>query len=217
MAIAQTKTPHKSSATNAISLFIPRLRRFTVAEYYKMAEVGVLCSNERVELLEGEILAMSPQGPLHAAGSSRAADIFRALLGGRVIVREQYPIHLDDESEPEPDVVLALPDENYYSDDHPTPAEILLALEVSDTTLEIDRVRKQRLYAKAGIRQYCVLNLQAHELEDYRQPSANGYRSKQTYTEAESFTLAAFPDIRVRVADLLPQPKFVRRRKRKSL
>lgn len=192
-------------------------RRFTVAEYYQMAEVGLLRPDERTELLEGEIIVMSPQGSKHAAGGSRTGDIFRALLGTRVIVREQYPIHLDDESEPEPDVVIALPDENYYEDHHPTPEEILLVLEVSDSSLEIDRVRKQRLYAKAGIRQYCLLNIQTHELEDYRQPSADGYRSKQTYARTEAFTLAAFPALQVLVADLLPKrERLIKNRRRKA-
>ena len=181
-----------------------------------MAEMGVLRPDEKVELLEGEIVVMSPQGSRHAAGGSRAGDVFRALLGLRAIVREQYPIHLDELSEPEPDIVLALPDENYYEDHHPTPEEILLVMEVSDSSLEIDRVRKQRLYASAGIRQYCLLNLKTQELEDHRQPSADGYRSKQTYTRSESFTLAAFPDIQVSVGALLPRRRLINRRRQKA-
>ena len=190
-------------------------RYFTVAEYYKMAESGVLRADERVELLEGEILVMSPQGSLHSSVTWRVANVFRVLLGERAIVREHSPIQLDEISEPEPDVVIALPHEDGYEGHHPTTAETLLALEVSDSSLEIDRVRKKRIYAKAGIRQYCVLNLRAREIEEYRQPSAEGYRSKQTYRETESFTLAAFPDITVNVADLLPR-ELVKRRKRKA-
>ncbi|MFN0110905.1 MAG: Uma2 family endonuclease [Blastocatellia bacterium] len=194
----------------------PSLRRFTVEEYYKMVEAGVLHEGEKVELIEGEIIAMSPQGTKHASSGSRTGDYLRELLGRRVIVRSQMPIHLDDMSEPEPDIVVALPDEDYYSDHHPTPPEILMVMEVSYSTLDFDRKRKSRVYANAGIRQYCLLNLQARELEDYQQPSADGYRSKQTYAESESFTLAAFPKISVKVAALLPPLKRANRLKSKS-
>ena len=180
-----------------------------------MAEARVLREDERVELIEGEIIKMSPQGPKHASSNSRAGDYYRERLGGRAIVRIQAPIHLDDNSEPEPDIVLALQDEDYYSDHHPTPKEILMIMEVSDSTLVFDRVRKSRVYAQAGITQYCLLNLQTRELEDYRQPGSDGYRSKQTYSEHESFKLAAFPQVAVKVAELLPTVKAVKKRRRK--
>ena len=218
MAIALQKTHPDEPVAGSVAVTLPdgRRRLFTVEEYYKMAEMGVLRPDERTELLEGEIVAMSPQGSRHAAGGSRTGDIFRTLLGARVIVREQYPIHLDDESEPEPDVVIAMPDENYYEDHHPTPDEILLVLEVSDSSLELDRVYKQRLYAQAEIRQYCVLNLQTQELEDYRQPSPDGYRSKQTYARTESLSLVAFPSLQILVADLFPKRKIIKHRRRKA-
>lgn len=194
----------------------PSLRRFTVEEYYKMVEVGVLHEGEKVELIEGEIIAMSPQGSKHASSASRAAEWFFLNFAGSCCVRIQAPIHLDDLSEPEPDVVLALTSEDYYSDHHPTPPEILMVMEVSHSSLNFDRRRKSRVYAKAGIRQYCLLNLQVRELEDYRQPSADGYRSKQTYSEGESFKLAAFPNVSVNVADLLPPLKRASKIKQKS-
>ncbi|MGH9801487.1 MAG: Uma2 family endonuclease, partial [Blastocatellia bacterium] len=134
----------------------------------------------------------------------------------KVIVRTQMPIHLDDMSEPEPDIVVALPDEDYYSDHHPTPPEVLLVMEVSYSSLEFDRARKSPVYAKAGIRQYCLLNLRSRELEDYRQPDKDGYRSKQTYAENENFDLAAFPQTSIKVADLLPPLKRASRLKSKS-
>lgn len=197
-------------------VFAPSLRRFTVEEYYKMVEAGVLHEGEKVELIEGEIIAMSPQGSKHASSSSRAAEWFFLNFAGRCCVRIQAPIHLDDLSEPEPDIVLAATSEDYYSEHHPTPPEILMVMEVSFSTLDFDRRRKSRVYAKAGIRQYCLLNLQARELEDYRQPSTDGYRSKQTYAENENFTLAAFPKTSIKVADLLPPLKRLSRLKSKS-
>jgi Uma2 family endonuclease len=215
MAAVKTSKRRKSVSANGQSDFQPRLRKFTVKEYYKMAEAGVLREDERVELIEGEIIKMSPQGPKHASSGSRAGEWFLRNLMDRVIVRMQLPVHLDDNSEPEPDIVLALPNESYYSDHHPTPKEILMIMEVSDSTLAFDRARKSRIYAQAGITQYCLLNLQTRELEDYRQPGRDGYRSKQTYSESESFKLAAFPQVAVKVADLLPPVKAVRKRRRK--
>jgi len=196
--------------------FAPSPRRFTVEEYYKMAEAGVLGQDERVELIEGEIIVMSPQGPRHASSSSLATKWFVLHCSDRCTVRIQLPIHLDNSSEPEPDVVLAVLDEDDYGDHHPAPKEILMVMEVSDSTLEFDRVRKSRTYAKAGIGQYCLLNVQSRELEDYRHPSEDGYRSKQTYSVDESFKLAAFPSISVNVADLLPPLKRAGKFKKRS-
>jgi Uma2 family endonuclease len=183
---------------------MPTLRPFTVAEYYRMAEVGILRPDERVELLEGRIVKMSPKGIRHAAINDLAGECFRKLLGARVIVRLQNPIHLDDASEPEPDLVLVEPQEKRYLDHHPTPPEVLLVVEIADSSLRFDRGIKSRLYAAAGIVQYCVLNLPAREVEDYREPGADGYRSKQTYSAGQSFNLVACPDVSVGVDELLP-------------
>jgi len=184
---------------------VPPVRRFTVQEYYRMAEVGVLRPEERVELINGEIRVMSPQGPKHSASGTRADNCFRKHLGNRAVVRIQMPIHIDDDSEPEPDVVLAVPDENEYDDHHPTPQEIILVMEITASTLSYDRQEKSCLYARAGIIQYCLLNLRARELEDYRDPGPDGYRSKRTYRADQSFNLAAFPDVLINVAELLPR------------
>jgi Uma2 family endonuclease len=182
----------------------PKLRRFTVEEYYKMGEAGVLRPDERVELLEGVILAMSPKGIKHAFANDRACKFFIKRLDDRAVVRNQNPIRLNDASEPEPDIVLAALPEEKYLEHHPTPPEILLILEVAGSTLSTDRKVKTRLYAQAGIIQYGILNVEAGELEDYREPSAEGYRSKQTYTAQQSFSLVAFPDVTIAISELLP-------------
>jgi Uma2 family endonuclease len=179
-------------------------RKFTVAEYSLMGETGILHPDERVELLEGEIQKMSPKGPKHSSSTMRADNCFRKHLGDRVMVRVQEPIVISKHSEPEPDVVLAIPNDKDYADHHPTPQEVLLVLEISDTTLAKDRIIKARLYAQAGVIQSCILNVNSRELEDYRDPDQSGYRTKHTYKADESFTLVAFPDIRIAVSDLLP-------------
>lgn len=183
---------------------LPELRLFTVEEYERMIEAGLLGEGERVELLEGRIVKMSPKGIRHAVANDRASKCFFKLLGDRVIVRNQNPIRLNDAAEPEPDLVLAAPQEKEYSDHHPTPPDILLVLEIADSSLNIDRNYKSRLYAAAGIIQYCVLSLKTGELEDYRDPSQDGYGSKQTYKAEQSFSLAAFPDVVIAVGELLP-------------
>lgn len=186
---------------------VPPRRRFTVAEYYQMAEAGILRPDERVELIKGEVRIMSPQGPKHASSGSRADRWFIRNLSERAFIRTQRPIHLSDDTEPEPDLVLAVFDEDDYAEHHPTPPEILLALEVSASSLRYDRDEKSLLYAQAGIIQYCILNLEARELEDYRDPSPDGYRSKLTYLAGQSFNLVAFPEVNVTVSELLPPIK----------
>ena len=202
MATVVEKPAEAKAAETATATDGPR--RFTVEEYRRMGEVGVFQPDERVELLQGDILKMSPKGPEHCASTSYAEDCFRAKLGDRALVRTQDPIHLDDHSEPEPDLVLALPHPRRYADHHPTPAEVLYVLEISDTTLAKDRNIKAALYAQAGIPQYGILNVNTRELEDYRDPDADGYRTKHTCRADESFALVAFPEVRITVGELLP-------------
>jgi Uma2 family endonuclease len=180
------------------------LRLFTVEEYDRMIETGILSEDERVELLEGRIVKMSPKGIPHAATNDRVARYFIKRFDERAIVRNQNPIRLSDSSEPEPDLVLAAPLEKQYADHHPIPADILLVMEIADSSVSIDRNYKSRLYAAAGIIQYCIINLQASELEDYRDPGPDGYRSKQTYKAGQDFSLVAFPETVIVTGELLP-------------
>ena len=143
-----------------------------------------------------------PKGIKHAAINDLVAEIFREKLGNRVIIRNQNPIVLDDYSEPEPDIVLAKPPRKIYLERHPTPEDILLIIEISDSTLGRDRVTKSLAYAKAGIQQYIIFNVQDNSLEDYRNPATDGYQSKQTYRNNDKFNLTAFPDVEINVDDL---------------
>jgi Uma2 family endonuclease len=181
-----------------------------------MLEAGILSEDDRVELIRGEIRNMSPKGIKHSSSNDRANRYFAKLLGERAMIRIQNPIHLDDYSEAEPDVVLAILAEDEYDYHHPTPEEILVVLEVADSSLFFDREEKSLLYAQAGIRQYCILNLRDRELEDYRNPGPSGYRTKQTYTADQSFNLDAFPDVLVEVDALLPRPEKTRNNRRKK-
>lgn len=182
----------------------PTLRRFTVADYHKMSEAGVLTKNDRVELLEGVIIEMSPKGKRHAAATNRVTKVFIQTFGDRAIVTNQNPILLDDASEPEPDIALLAPQEKEYTDRLPQAADVLVILEVSDTTLKFDRETKGVTYAKAGIKQYLVMNVNARELIDMREPSPEGYRSYTTLRADDHINFVAFPEIEIKVSDLLP-------------
>ncbi|HMV51515.1 MAG TPA: Uma2 family endonuclease [Blastocatellia bacterium] len=180
-------------------------RQFTVEEYRRMIAAGVFDEDERVELIEGEVLQMAAKSLRHVAGVRRVTKVLGKSLGKAVFISAQDPIQLGDISEPEPDVVVAKPSSTDYEDHHPTPEEIFLIVEVAETSLNVDRKRKLPLYAQAGIQQFCILNLRDEEVEDYRDPASEGYRNKQTYKASQSFNLVAFPKIKINVADLIPQ------------
>lgn len=192
-------------SANRPARLAPPPRRFTVEEYHRMIEASVFDTAERVELIEGEVLQMAAKSLCHVAGVRRVSKKLTKLLGERVFIATQDPIQISGVSEPEPDVVVAVPSATDYEDHHPTPPEILLVVEVAETSVQVDRQRKLPLYAKAGIQQFCILNLRGGELEDYRDPSLEGYRQKQTYTAKQSFNLVAFPKVKIKVADLIPR------------
>ena len=184
-----------------------KLRQITVEEYDLMIQNGVFDEDDQVELLNGAIVEKMPKGPSHATFNDIIATRFIQKLGDKVCVRNQNPVWLDEFSEPEPDVALVEPPFEKYFKGHPTPNEIYLILEVSDSTLGYDRITKGDAYARAGIRQYIVLNVQEKLLEDYREPSADGFQSKQTYRAGQQFNLVVFPDVLLSVDDFLPAEK----------
>ncbi|CAN5832538.1 Uma2 family endonuclease [soil metagenome] len=177
-------------------------RLISVKEYDEMIRHGILTAEDKVELLNGVIIEKMPKGTKHSSANDRLTRLFYKLFGDDVIIRNQNPIWLDELSEPEPDIVLAKFDAHFYSEHHPTPEDVLLIIEISDSTLGRDRITKSLAYAKAGIRQYIVFNVQNNSLEDYRQPAADGYQSKQTYRKGDSLNLAAFPEIEIKIDDL---------------
>jgi Uma2 family endonuclease len=182
-------------------------RRFTVDEYHRMGEAGILHPDERVELIEGVICRMSPKGSLHSTSVEIAREYFAKKLKHKAHARTQDPIYLSKHSEPEPDVALVVPPFTRYRDHHPTPAEIFLVFEMADTTLNRDR-RKGKTYAKAGIVQYCILDLKHETIEEYCDPTPDGYGSKNIYRVGDKFALVAFPTIVVKVKDLL-EPDYI--------
>ena len=206
----QVKDPDTATATPATVAAPPEVaanptpRKFTVVEYYRMAEVGILSPEERVELIEGEVLVMAPPGPLHAGDVIRSNRLFSRADDDRFTVQIQNPLHLDDGSEPEPDVMLLRPREDDYTTAHPTPTDTLLVMEVADSSLEFDRGRKVHIYGRAGVPQTLVTNLRGDCVEGFEQPGPEGYARHTIYRRGDKIRLVALPDLEVAVEDLLP-------------
>jgi Uma2 family endonuclease len=178
-------------------------RRFTVAEYHKMAEAGILSEDDRVELLEGEIVAMSPIGSRHAGLVNRLTRLFSQRAGDQVIVSVQNPIRLGEHSEPHPDLALLRPRADFYASSHPGPEDVLLIVEVADTSAAVDREVKVPLYARWGVPEVWVVDLGGERVEVYRQPGVGGYEQRLTLARGDVVSPQAFSELRLAVADLL--------------
>lgn len=180
-----------------------RARRFSVEEYHQMVRAGILKEDDRVELLEGEIIEMTPIGPRHAVCVAGLTEHFARSVAPRAVVWGRSPIRLGPYSEPQPDVALLRPPRTRYADAHPGPSDILLVIEVGDTTVEDDRTRKIPIYARASIREAWLVNLPGESIEVYRDPARDGYRDVRTVRRGESLAPQAFPDVTLTVDELL--------------
>lgn len=179
------------------------IRLFTSKEYHRMAESGILDSNERVELLAGQIVKMAAKGTPHSAAVTRTETLLRNCLGEQVLIRLQDPVQLDDYSEPEPDIALVIPDSLYYEDHHPNPSEVYLIIEIADTTIRQDCGLKARIYAQSGITDYWVLDVNNRQLHVFREPSQNGYQSELILSDSGSVSPLAFPNVTITVGEML--------------
>jgi Uma2 family endonuclease len=184
-------------------MFVRTKHRFSVREYCRMAETGVLRPDARVELLNGEIIDMSPIGPFHGGVVSRLTRLFNEMSQGRWLVWPQNPLQLDDYSEPQPDVMLLKPVPGEYTRQHPRPDDVLLLIEVADSTLETDRAEKLPAYGRAGVAEVWIVNLDEPTIEIYREPHFTGYASKIVVGPGQSAAPLAFPDAIVDVMQLL--------------
>ena len=178
--------------------------RFTVDEYERLAQAQVLTQCDRVELLDGEIVEMTPIGDRHASVVARLTSLFARHLSDRSIVWAQNPIELRAvRSVPQPDVVVVRPRVDFYATGKPGPDDVLLLIEVMDTSAEADRSVTLPLYARAGIAETWLLDLTTDRVEVFRQPSLGGYSETETLERNERLTPQAFPDLSFTVADLL--------------
>lgn len=181
-----------------------QLRPITVKEYYRMLEVGILKADENLELINGQIFQqIAPQNSYHAAAISRTNRILFGCFFANALVRLQLPINLNESSEPEPDIALVKFEPTDYENSHPTAADVLLIIEVADSTLATDLTLKNTLYAQAGIQDYWVLDVKNQQLHVLREPTTAGYQSIAVLNKNQAIAPVAFPESPIQIADIL--------------
>lgn len=178
-------------------------KRFNVTEYYKMAKAGILKPDDRVELIEGAIIKMSPIGSPHAACVIRLTRLLSKSVAGAEILSVQNPVRLDDFSEPVPDIALLKPRKDYYAARHPMPADTPLVIEVADSTLLKDRNVKVPLYARAGIAETWLVNLPREIIEVYSDPLNGKYRKCEKFKRGEVVKSPTVKRLSLKVNEIL--------------
>lgn len=178
-------------------------RPFTVSEYQRMADTGILREDDRTELIEGEIYRMGMIGTRHASCVDRLAQLLIGTLRQRVIVRVQNPVVIGRYSQPQPDLVVLRPREDFYAARHPGPADILWLIEVSDTSGTFDRLTKLPLYSRFGVQEVWIVDVQRTVVEVHRDPALRGYRTHQTLESDGNVRPLAFPRTRFTVKAIL--------------
>ena len=196
-----------------MSSLAPSRIRFSVDEYYRMVEVGILQPTDRVELLDGEVFHMSPIGSRHAACVDRLLAAFSAGLVSkpaqdRPTIRCQSPVRLDQTTEPEPDLALLRPRSDYYAEAHPGPSDVLLVVEVADSSLGFDRAVKLPLYARASITEVWIIDVEERQIQVYRDPSEHAfgnepYAQRKSFGAGQTIDVASVPGLELRVDQLL--------------
>lgn len=177
-------------------------RMFTTTEYHRMGDAGILSPTDRVELIEGEILRMSPIGRRHSGCVNRLTELFSRRLATRVIVHVQNPVVLDQHSEPQPDVTLRRR-ADFYADRHPDPRDVLLLVEVIDSSAGYDRSIKIPLYARRGVAEVWLVDVAHERIEVYRGPTLRSYREHLDLTRGQRLAPRAFPRTFFRVNEIL--------------
>lgn len=186
----------------------PPLRRISVSEYHKMGEAGIFSEDERIELIDGVIIEMSPIGSEHAATVKKINRLFSSnLSSNKAMIGIQDPVILDDGTEPQPDVTLLKPRDDAYASGHPRPEDILLIVEVADTTVEEDRTVKLPRYAACGIPEMWLVNIPERKIEAYHTPVGEGgnagYKVRVEYREGDTLSPETFPNVKIDVAEVL--------------
>jgi Uma2 family endonuclease len=176
---------------------------FSVDEYYRMAEAGILTPDDRVELIDGEIIEMSPVGNRHIACVHRANTFFAQAFGQLAVVSNQTPLRLSKYTEPVPDVIVLKPVPDFYASRECRPDDVLFLVEVSDTTLRYDRNIKLPRYAAAGVVEVWIEDLANNLLLVFRNPAGKGFQTSLVLHPGDSITPLAFPEVTFKVDDLL--------------
>lgn len=182
---------------------LPR-HRFPRRDYQRMAESGILGDDARVELLDGEVVEKCPIGPRHDAVVDRLTEFFVRSAAGKCICRVQGSIALVGESEPEPDIVLLRPRDDFYASALPTPDDVLLIIEVAESSRDLDLGMKAQLYAASGVQEYWVFDLSSNEAVVHRDATAGGYASVTRYDQKTTFSPSTIPALSQNIAAILP-------------
>src|ERR1051326_812576 len=178
-------------------------RRFTVDEYYRMAETGILTANDRVELIDGEIVQMSPIGSRHSECVGTLTERLTVALLGRARLRPQLPLRISINTEPQPDIILVRSGATYW-EAHPGPDDVLLLVEVAEASYRYDHDVKLPLYARANIPEVWIVDLVRGAVEVYREPGPQGYRIERRFERGAAGSPSAFPDVTIVVSEILP-------------
>ena len=176
---------------------------FTVDEYYRMADAGILTEHDRTELINGEIIQMSAMGSRHAAVVTRVNNLLVPLFKDKALLRPQLPLRLNDFNEPEPDIVLLKPRRDCYSSRHPGPADVFLVLEISDSSLKYDRDIKLPIYARFLVPEVWIVDLPGDAVLVYRDPSEGGYATSLSFRRGDAPSCFAFPDVELPIEEVL--------------
>lgn len=198
-------TISKSRSASNIVVEPTTIRRWSVSEYHRMNELGILTTDERTELLAGHITLMAAKGTPHVTALRLLTRLFDSSFADQnAFVSTQDPIQLDDFSEPEPDLAIVQGNILDYTDHHPFPGQVYLVVEVADSTLKQDCEVKDKLYAQAGITEYWVLDLPNRQLHVFRSPSVQGYTCHLILREPNQVSPLAFPGLILNLTDILP-------------
>ncbi len=184
-------------------------KRFTIEDYHRLGELGFFEETERVELIRGEIITMPTKKTPHSVCNTRLVSQLITMLGEKAIIRGQEPIMIPPDSEPQPDVVIAINKPDEYLSSHPYPQDILLLIEISDSTLKYDRETKLSLYSEAEIKNYWIINLVNNYLEDYQKPFQDlqgnfSYANKEIFLPDSQIKIPGFPDICLDLRKVFP-------------
>lgn len=178
-------------------------RRFTVDEYYRLAELGILEEEDRVELLDGCIVLREPAGPSHSGHTIRLTNLLSRAVGDRALVSVQNPLEIDAYNHPQPDLLVLRPRQDFYTTAHPRPDDVYLLIEVSLSSVTGDRRVKAPLYAGAGIREYWIVDLKGGLIEVYRKPSSTGYDSIRRLNADDVLSPEALPGVELAARDVI--------------
>ncbi len=181
---------------------IPTRRRFDVDAYYRIAEAGILSPGDRVELIDGEVIEMAPISSMQSGTTIRLTKLFaHAVADGHVLLSVRHPLRLDRFNEPQPELMLLRPRADFYESSHPTATNVLLLIEVADSSLAYDRGAKLTLYARHGVPEVWIVDLQGRAIEVCRQPDLKEYEERQSITKGE-ITPALVPTLTIDVSTL---------------